>query len=142
MLRILTGALLVYHGTSKVFGGLGNMASSLAERGWPAPELQAFMASYVEFAGGVLLIVGLFTRPTALMVVGMFAIIVFVFHGADPFAKQEKALIFMALGVFVFLTGPGKFSVDNFLFTQTATPVRAEPEAQLPSEQSTPQDKA
>lgn len=130
----------MYHGTSKVFGGLGRMANTLSERGWMAPELQAFIASYVEFAGGVLLIVGLFTRPTAMVVVGLFAVIVFVFHGADPFAKQEKAVLFLALATYIFMVGPGKFSVDNFLFKQTEAPLPAEPEAQLPLEQPTPTD--
>jgi putative oxidoreductase len=137
LLRVLTGALLVYHGSSKVFGGLGNLAAELAERGWPLPEFQAFAAAYIEFAGGILLVVGLFTRPAALAVVIQFAVLVFVFYAGDPFGKLEKALMFLALATYLFLVGPGKISVDYFLFKQTEAPLPAGPEGQSPVEQPT-----
>jgi putative oxidoreductase len=120
LVRIVTGALLVWHGASKVFDGFGPLMDTLATRGWPAPALQAVMASYIEFAGGVLLIVGLFTRPTALAVMVLFTIITFVFHADDPFKVQEKAFLFLLLGTYLFLVGPGKFSIDSRLFGKGA----------------------
>ena len=127
LIRMFLGVLLVYHGTSKVFEGkIGSMANMLDKRGWFMPELQAIGASYVEFAGGILLIVGLFTRPTAIAVVGLFAVVVFVFHGADPFSTQEKGVLFLAMALYVMFNGPGKFSVDHFLFTKNVAPAPAE----------------
>lgn len=116
LIRIMLGVLLVYHGSSKVFDGMGDMIQGITDRGWPFPMLQAFMAAYIEFAGGVLLIVGLMTRPVALMTIGLFSIIFFVFSATDPFAKKEKALLFLFLAIYVFLSGPGKASVDALLF--------------------------
>lgn len=115
-LRVTVGILLVYHGTGKVFDGMQGLAAHLAELGWPMPTLQAFLASYIEFAGGIFLTVGLFTRPTALMMVGLFTVITFVYHGADPFKVQEKAFMFLMMVTVLTLIGPGRWSVDAKLF--------------------------
>ncbi len=120
LLRVVTGALLVWHGALKVFEGYAGLIDGLTQRGWPMPAFQAFMASYIEFAGGILLIVGLFTRPTALAVMIQFIIVTFIFHAEDPFKVQEKAFLFMLLGTYFFLVGPGKWSVDSRLFGQGA----------------------
>lgn len=120
ILRVVTGALLVWHGASKVFEGYTPLIEGLTQRGWPLPAFQAFMASYIEFAGGILLVVGLFTRPVAFAVIVQFVIITFVFHAEDPFKVQEKAFLFLLLGTYLFLIGPGRWSVDARLFDQGA----------------------
>ena len=113
--RVILGALLIYHGTSKVFdGGMSKMAESLANRGWFMPELQALAATYTEFAGGVLLIVGLFTRPVALFNVILFTVATFLIHGDDPFARQEKALLFLIMCILI--TVIVVISVSEFIF--------------------------
>ena len=118
MQRVMLGALLIYHGQAKIFNGVDGMITMLTERGWPMPWLQAYAAAYIEFAGGVLLIVGLFTRPTALFVVILFLVIVFGIHGADPFAKKELGLLFLMLAVMTAAAGPGRYSVDAQLFAK------------------------
>lgn len=121
VVRIVTGVLLIWHGSTKLFDGFSGLVGGLTERGWPMPMIQAFAATYIEFAGGILLVVGLFTRPTALLVVGQFVIITFFFHAGDPFKVQEKALLFLLLGTYLFLVGPGKWSVDAKLFGPRAS---------------------
>lgn len=115
-LRVIFGALLVYHGTSKVFEGFDKMAQDLAMLGWPLPWLQAMLAAYIEFAGGVVIMVGLLTRPALLAVIAQFTIIVFIYSANDPFPKKEKALVFLIIAVLLFLVGPGRYSVDARLF--------------------------
>lgn len=141
ILRVILGSLLIYHGASKVFdGGMSKMAESLSGRGWVMPELQAFAATYTEFAGGILLVVGLFTRPVAAANVFLFSVATFVIHADDPFARQEKALLFLVLAIYIFFVGPGKISVDNFLFKKTEV---AEPDLvdePSPSEPLTPKE--
>jgi putative oxidoreductase len=119
--RLTLGALLINHGTNKVFNGVSGLAGHLAELGWPLASLQAVLASYTEFLGGIFLVVGLFTRLAAFMNVGLFTIIVFVYHGSDPFSDRESGILFLMLSLIVFLSGPGKISVDNFLFRKNAT---------------------
>jgi putative oxidoreductase len=114
--RIVVGAVLVYHGQQKVMGNVDDLASMLQQRGWPLPWFQAFAASYIEFAGGVLLIVGLFTRPVALSITLLFFVIVVVFHGADAFSTKELGILYLMFGALFFATGGGRFSVDHYLF--------------------------
>jgi len=56
----------------------------------------------------------------------MFAVIGFIFHGADPFGKKELALGYLVMAVIVFLAGPGRLSVDQQIFNaaQNAEPER------------------
>lgn len=120
VLRVFVGALVIGHGGQKLFGGLDSFVQGIADRGWPAPYLQGFMAVFLEFGGGILLCVGLFTRPTALGLTVLFFIITFVWGASSPFfAAQEKALMFMVLSAYIFSVGPGKVSVDHFLFNRS-----------------------
>lgn len=116
LVRITTGVLLIWHGSLKIFDGMGGLAQDLATLGWPWPTLQAFMASYIEFAGGILLTVGLLTRPVALATMVQFVIITFVYSGNMPFEVQEKPFLFLLLATYLFLVGPGRWSVDARLF--------------------------
>ena len=118
--RVALGALLIYHGTTKVFGGVSGLAQHLSNLGWPLATLQAYLASYTEFLGGIFLVVGLFTRFSALFNVGLFTIIVTVFHGADPFQDKEAGLLYLVFSLVVLFTGPGRISVDHYLFTKNA----------------------
>lgn len=122
--RVTLGVLMMaFHGAPKVLNGrLGSMAEDIAAKGWPMPEIQAFMAGYLEFAGGILLILGLLTRPVAFGVAVLFFIISFLYLGDDPFVAKEKAFLFMVMAIYVFFVGPGSWSVDHFLFKKNAVP--------------------
>jgi len=122
ILRVALGMLLIFHGAPKVFEGTAGMTEKLTAWGWPLAGLQSFVATYTEFLGGILLVVGLFTRPAAIMNIGLFAIIVLLFHMNDEFATKEKAVLFLLLSMLVLFFGPGKFSVDHFIFKKNATP--------------------
>ena len=63
VLRLTLGAVMVGHGYHKVFGGLHHhvqFVQSLGLPGW-----SAYLSAFAEFFGGLLLIVGLFTRAAA-----------------------------------------------------------------------------
>lgn len=124
LLRVVLGALLIHHGSTKVFGGVSGMADHLSSLGWPLATLQAYLASYTEFLGGIFLVVGLFTRFSALFNVGLFLIVVFIFHGADPFQDKEPGLMYLVWSLVVAFTGPGALSVDHFLFKKNEAPAQ------------------
>jgi putative oxidoreductase len=127
------------HGAPKVFEGkMMGIAADLEALGWPLPTIQAFFATYIEFAGGILLVVGLFTRPVALAAMMLFAIISFVYLGDDPFVAKEKAFIFFLMSTYVFFNGPGRMSVDNFLFKRTVEPEPVVSDELPPSEPEQP----
>jgi len=75
------------------------------------PELAAYMAVTIELTTPVLLVLGLFTRPAALVLLGMTTVIeVFVYPEAWPTHIQWAAMLFVLL-----CRGPGKLSVDHLI---------------------------
>src|SRR3989338_2225058 len=92
-LRVLRGAAMVYHGYGKVFGGhMEGMIQGVAGMGFHAPVFFAWAAALSEFAGGILLVLGLFTRPAALFILITMGVAAFVAHANDPFTPKELAL--------------------------------------------------
>ena len=75
------------------------------------PEIAAYMAASVELTTPVLLVLGLLTRPAALVLLGMTTIIeIFVYPQAWPTHIQWAAMLLILL-----CRGPGKLSVDHLV---------------------------
>jgi putative oxidoreductase len=75
------------------------------------PELAAYLAISIELAAPVLLVLGLLTRPTALVLLGMTAVIeIFVYPLAWPTHLQWAAILLVLL-----CRGPGRLSLDHLL---------------------------
>lgn len=77
-LRIVAGAILWQHGAQKLFGTFGGMDGA----GHAAPRDFSLLgiAGPLEFLGGILIILGLFTRPVAFILAGEMAVIYFLMH--------------------------------------------------------------
>jgi len=112
VLRLAFGlALALAHGLSKV-SDLPKFTAGVAARGMPLPELLGPLAALSEFAGGLLLAVGLFTRPAALFVLVTMLVAAFHVHAADPFQKKELSLAYAFVAIVLLLAGPGRYSLD------------------------------
>jgi len=113
-LRVLMGLGIAHHGYGKVFGGyIAKLTEGLTQMGFPAPEVFAWAAALSEFAGGICVALGLFTRPAAFFIFVTMAVAAFVAHRADPLDVKELALAYFTIaGALVFL-GAGKFSLDH-----------------------------
>jgi putative oxidoreductase len=83
--------------------------------GFPLPEVFAWAASFSEFLGGVLVALGLLTRPAALFALFTMGTAFFVRHQADAFDIKEKALLYGAAMLTIIFTGPGRFSLDKYI---------------------------
>jgi len=115
VLRLFAGLAMAFaHGLGKLPPSPG-FVNTVGNLGFPAPELFAWSAGVAEFAGGLLLAIGLLTRPASLAIALTMAVAAFGQHAADPFAGKEKALLFMFVALMFLLTGPGRFSVDALL---------------------------
>lgn len=113
-LRILMGSGLAYHGALKIFGGkMDGFARGVAHLGFPLPEVFAWCAVLSEFAGGILIVLGLYTRQAAAFAAVTMGVAVFLRHAQDPFSVKELAAAYGVMAVTLFLTGPGRFSVDS-----------------------------
>lgn len=114
VLRLGAGLTLAFaHGLGKLPPSAG-FVEGTAEMGFPVPTLFAWAAALSEFAGGLLVAVGLLTRPAALFVVITMAVAAFVRHAGDPFSDVERALLFLVAFLAILLAGAGRYAVDRF----------------------------
>jgi putative oxidoreductase len=109
LLRIFAGAVLWQHGAQKLFGLFGGHASGIG-------FTLSGIAGPLEFIGGLLVIVGLFTRPAAFILSGEMAVVYFMMHSPRAFWPVENHGEVPVLLCFAFLyiaaTGAGIFSID------------------------------
>jgi putative oxidoreductase len=111
LLRIITALLFIEHGTSKLFGFPP----------FPMGEIQLFsifgLAGVLEFFGGILLLIGLFTRPVAFILAGEMAIAYFMVHAPEGFFpannEGDAAILFCFIFLYLSAVGPGAWSVDK-----------------------------
>jgi len=126
-LRLALGAVFVAHGWGKLQGPLGTPDGFNIDRwGWPFPVFWAWVVALVEFLGGLLVLVGLFTRLAAALIacVMFFALIKLrLQQGFIGGFELEFTLLMIALSLVV--TGGGRMSVDRDVLGWGAPPVRS-----------------
>ncbi|QND38890.1 DoxX family protein [Rhizobium leguminosarum bv. viciae] len=109
-LRIITALLFIEHGTMKLF------AFPAAQMAGPLPPLMLF-AALLELIGGILILVGLRTRPVAFLLAGEMAVAYFMAHAPNSFFpavnQGDAAILFCFVFLYLFFSGPGAFAVDN-----------------------------
>jgi len=109
-LRIITALLFIEHGTMKLF------AFPAAQMEGPLPPL-LLVAALLEVVGGLLVLIGLFTRPVAFILSGQMAVAYFMMHGPKAFWPAlnggEAAILFSFIFLFIFFAGPGALSVEG-----------------------------
>ena len=121
LLRIVTAYLFITHGTAKLFG-LPHVGAF--------DNLQLFsligIAGLIEVVGGVLLFLGLFTRPAAFIMSGEMAFAYFIGHAGQGFVhvpmlnRGELAVLYCFLFLFFAAAGPGAWSLDGLRGRRTA----------------------
>lgn len=86
----------------------------LTSLGFPLPHVGVWLASYTEFLGGILLILGLFMRWANAALIVNFALAVAFAHLAigDTYGNTMPSLNLLTVNVFLFLNGPGRYSLD------------------------------
>ena len=116
--------LALAHGLGKLPPSDG-FVEATAGLGFPLPVVFAWAAALAEFAGGLLLALGLLTRPAAAFVLVTMAVAFFGAHGGDPFGDREMALLYGVGAVVLGLLGAGRFSLDALLARRTRASVYA-----------------
>ena len=115
LMRLIVGLLFAAHGAQKIFGMFGGKVAG-------APLMQ--FGGWVELAGGVLVAIGLFTRPAAFLASGMMAVAYFMAHASGGFwpivNKGELAVVYCFIFLFIFFYGPGRYSLDAMIFRKRA----------------------
>ncbi len=110
LLRIVAGLLFLQHGLMKLFSFPGPFMRPVA-----TGELVWF-AGLIEIIGGLLLIIGLFTRYTAFICAGLMAFAYFIGHagrGLYPILNGGNlAILYCFVFLYIASAGPGPWSVD------------------------------
>jgi putative oxidoreductase len=111
-LRLGFGLTLAFgHGLPKLIT-FEKHVSSVTKHGFPLPEVMAAISMLSELAGGILLGLGLLTRPAAVFVISTMLGAAFVVHSGDPFKKKELAFAYALVAVVLLVAGPGRHSLD------------------------------
>ena len=74
-----------------------------------------YLATFAEFIASGMIILGLFNRLSTTSLIITMGVAAFIAHADDPFARKEKALMYLASYILLFLTGPGKYSLQNLI---------------------------
>ncbi len=116
-LRLSAGLTMAAHGYQKVFSiGTDKLTSGFVSMGIPAASLAAPFVAYLELVGGILIAVGLLTRPVALLLLcDMFVAATFVHLPNGFFSPKgvELPLLLMVNFLALALAGAGKYAVDH-----------------------------
>ena len=120
MLRIVLGAILIPHGCQKLFGWFGGMGftrfSALFDQlGYKPGAVWVTIVALTELVGGIMLILGLFTRFAAAGVV-IFMINAVWFTSAKGFfwtaGGSEFSILILAVALVFLVRGGGEYSID------------------------------
>ena len=111
LLRIVAALLFIEHGTAKLIG-------------WPPSEMPQppvgslmWIGGVLEAVGGLLVFLGLFTRPVAFILAGEMAVAYWMFHapqGAFPMNNGgDASILFCFVFLFIAAAGPGRLALDH-----------------------------
>jgi putative oxidoreductase len=115
LLRLWLGLVMAFgHGWGKI-SHLGAFTDNVAQMGFPIPVVLGSIAAASEFAGGLLIAVGLATRTASIFLFLTMMGAALVVHGGDPFGKKEFALAYAVTALAIALLGPGGWSVEGLM---------------------------
>ncbi len=111
VLRIVAALIFLEHGTQKLLGFPPGTR--------PQPELFSLLgiAGVLEIVGGLLILLGLFTRPAAFVMSGFMAAAYFIGHAPRDFFPVnnggDAAILYCFIFLYLMVAGPGAWSVDE-----------------------------
>ncbi len=118
VLRVVLGLLILCHGVSKLIGGIGPVTGALGKAGLP-PAL-AYLVFIGEVLAPILLIVGVWTRPAALIVAINMIVVVVLVHTSQLFTMTknggyglELQAMYLFAAIAVAMLGAGRYSAGG-----------------------------
>jgi putative oxidoreductase len=114
VLRVVAALMFLQAGSTKLLGW------PIASPGGVPPMMsQIWIGAVLELVGGVLLLVGLFTRPVAFILSGEMAVAYFQFHFPQAFwpavNQGQPAVLYCFIWLYISSAGPGPWSLDALM---------------------------
>ena len=124
-LRLVLGIILLAHGYPKVFGGLHQHMAMVGNLG--LPSWLGLFSTGTEFIGGILLIVGLFTRYVGMAFTFEMLVAIYKVHWANGFFLNmscvagrghgiEYAIALLGMALYLVIAGGGQWCLDRLIF--------------------------
>lgn len=114
LLRLAFGGLMLSHGWPKLMNFSDRMDRFSDPLGIGSTASLSLAVFAEVFCAGFL-ILGLLTRLSLIPLMITMAVAVFIVHANDPFSRQELGLLYLLAYAALFITGPGKFSIDKMI---------------------------
>lgn len=115
ILRLTLGAICFVHGWPKI-RDIAATKEAFTKMFVPLPLVSTLYAAFVEFFGGIFLILGLYTGWVALgIIIDMFGAMLFVDFKKAFLGGWELNLALLGLATTLFLAGPGAYILSNYL---------------------------
>lgn len=117
ILRVGLGLGLLTHGYPKLFKNFTQFSGYVATLKWPVPKLFALLAGVVELGGGLLLILGLLTKPTALVGAVYFLLVILTAHRSQKFQSGWELAYLYLVGLLTLwaVNDSGVWALDSVL---------------------------
>lgn len=115
LVRLITAFVMIPAGYHKIGDGGAKFAGFVAQIGFPAPTISAWLAILAELVGGIFLALGLFTRWSAIFVAFTMVVAVYATLSKD----YSSALIMLFTSISLIFSGAGKFSLDELIFRRS-----------------------
>lgn len=114
LLRLIFGGnMLLNHGLGKVEKIWNGELSAFADPLGMGTELSLILAAFAEALCALLVTLGLYTRLATIPLIITMTVAAFVIHWSDPLQTKETGLLYLAAFTAIFLTGPGRYSLDE-----------------------------
>ncbi len=118
LLRVLLASLLLFHGVSKLVGGIGFITGMLEKMGLPGAL--GYLVYIGEVVAPLLVLAGLYTRAAALVVAINMAVALLLVHSAELFTLNdtggwavELQAMYLGAALVVALLGAGRYSIGG-----------------------------
>ena len=109
---VFAGSMLYGHGLSKFYRLIeGNLSFANPIGIGEAPTL--VLAFFSEFLAPLFILVGYKTKIFSFFPAATMFVAAFIVHLSDPFARKEKAILFLIGFIVIMMMGPGKYSIDR-----------------------------
>jgi len=116
LVRIIVGALIVYHGQEVFNPELMNGYMTWDTFDKSNARLLVYLGKSSELIAGISLLLGLFTRIGALITVGTLSYITFFIGSGKFWYEDQHPFMFVLFGLLFLFTGPGAWSIDALIF--------------------------
>lgn len=123
VMRLTLATVMIAHGSQKVFGGMPRHESLVSSIGFPA--WMAYVSAAAEFGGGILVLLGLFTRIAALAITTDLAVAIIKVHakaGLRGPGGFEFPLAVVVIAFALIFFGAGPISLESIFSGHPAMP--------------------